>query len=303
MKTKLEIGREYWLDNSKDESGTFIGLDGSTILFKPSKNCVSYCLRNGYVVFGDTGREYCEVVTEKPWQFTTPIAMKCTEEQFNWIKDKLVEMGYKLSISCDLIDGIWLVNNFGGVSNCFGLACGTPFQKTKFNSFNPNLFLALAAMTDKEDGIKGEWWKSDRGFAVQGVSSVTGLKLYRKATAQEIIEHFIEDNNRLKSNYATKNIQKVWNESIEHVKGNIDIPIPPTKQATLFDDRVEITDWKPKEGEAVWVVSRLKNSFEYKKYIFDASIPFEDGEKVSPFIKRTESEAKQLVEKLKQAML
>lgn len=80
------------------------------------------------------------------------------------------------------------------------------------------------------------------------------------------------------------------------------IPIPPTKQATIFDDRVEITDWNPKEGEIVWVVTNEIGSLIYKDVEYNGSLLhaflFRNG-----FIKRAECEAKRLVEKLKQAML
>lgn len=355
MKTKLEIGKEYWLDNLKDESGTFIGLDGGTILFKPSKNCVSYLLRNGYVIFGDSGREYCEVVSEKPWSFTTPIAMKCTEEQFNGIKDKLVEMGYKTN-GFETGSG-YLCTNYNKVKNRLEISGNTINQPTKFESFNPDLFLALAAMTDKEDGIKGEWWigtSSGKLFKQTIEKSLNTSGVIRKATAQEIIEHFerkefllpkfwhvvvTEENVDVLSKWRfgeeypkhKLNIGYIvgfssWQNSKQHnpsdSRGRFGseitsdqfkkyvlkettqscqiISIPPTKQATLFDDRVEITDWKPKEGDFVFYVAYWNDEFRYTNTFYNDNFKkeFKNG-----FIKRTESEAKQLVEKLKQAML
>lgn len=357
MRTKLEIGTEYWLDKCKDESGVFVGLDGGYLLFKPSKNCVLYVTDDEYIKLSDDGRIYIEVKHQKSWQFTTPIAMKCTEEQFNEIKDKLVEMGYKEVCMSNWDESDYIVNNLmkhiGSLSNIFDVDANE-FGRIMVDTFNPDLFLAPAAMTDKEDGIKGEWWKSERGFAVQGVSSVTGLKLHRKATAQEIIEHFekkefvlpkfwhvvvTEENVDVLSKWRfgdeypkhKLNIGYIvgfssWQNSRQHnpsdSRGSFGseitfdqfkkyvlkettqscqiIPIPPTKQATLFDDRVEITDWKPKDNDEVLVVSINVDGWGLTKtkYKFVAE-PY----KANGFIKRTESEAKRLVEKLKQAML
>lgn len=387
MKTKLEVGKEYWLGEAKKYKGIYKGNFGDAHYFEPTTWIPTYRDEQAHVPFIKDANGFVEfplrgVFEVESWQFTTPIAMKCTEEQFNEIGDNLFEMGYELSTSCDLIDGIWLVNNFGGVSNCFGLACGTPFQKTKFNSFNPDLFLALAAMTDKEDGINGEWWKcvdiDDTAFGSLYIKTKenfsemfrldekdlveTGFDCassseFRKATAQEIIEHFekkefvlpkfwhvvvTEENVDVLSKWRfgeeypkhKLNIGYIvgfssWQNSKQHnpsdsrgsfgseitfdqfkkyvLKGTTQscpiIHIPPTKQATLFDDRVEITDWKPKEGEKIWVVlgTLSPDQFYYRERICEK----EDiaGFPRGGFIKRTESEAKQLVEKLKQAML
>ena len=435
---KLDSTKIYWLDKEETVKAQLVGLD-----MPHGFGSVKYTFR---VLFGGTGdivymdsnlpKTIHEVVEQKPWQFTTPIAMKCTEEQFNGVKDKLIEMGYKTKHITFCSAQRYIATCYGDESNLISdlnLTAIETSQTKRINtgSFNPDLFLALAAMTDKEDGIKGEWWKSERDFAIQGVSSVTGLKLYRKATAQEIIEHFekkefvlpekwcveitdenvdmlwswtgfkfqrksyinyvtyrkthskeipercieitfdqfkkyvlketeqscqktpvigsgeytvnvefdaekaaeelfekivewsnpkyeskikgvsertinaitehfIEDNNRLRSNYVAKNIQKVWNESIEHVKGSIALPIPSAKQATVFDDRVEITNWNPKEGDTIFGVYVSPNGITYEKYEY---FPHMEGLFDTGFIKRTESEAKQLVEKLKQAML
>lgn len=362
MKTKLDVGKEYWLSEQKISRGIYLGESNSgNFDFRITLGSKHTKPLGELDVMTSNLSVYSEYTPEKPWQFTTPIVMKCTEDQFNWIKDKLVEMGYK--VEWFNWGGVrYLTTNYNSVMgnvDSTGVVYGR--GRILFETFNPDLFLALAAMTDKEDGINGEWWKAKAGvgFHVQQGGEVCGLTraFFRKATAQEIIEHFekkefvlpklwhvvvTEENVDVLSKWRfgeeypkhKLNIGYIvgfssWQNSKQHnpsdSRGSFGseitfdqfkkyvlkettqscqiIPIPPTKQATLFDDRVEITDWKPKEGDAVWVVSSTKSSFEYKKYIFDASIPFEVGEKVSPFIKRTESEAKQLVEKLKQAML
>lgn len=356
MKTKLEVGKEYWLDDAKDESGIFVGLDGKTLLFKQSKNCKSYGVNEtGYLPFSDIGREYCEVQEEKRWQFTTPISMRCTEEQFNGIKDKLAEMGYRLE-NIEFSETIeYLCSVYYGVNNSITTLHSSQASdrgRFVFESFNPDLFLALAAMTDKEDGIKGEWWQSTSDKNLLMPTQLINLRnnWWRKATAQEIIEHFNNKEFALPEKWCIKvtvknssylnafaftsgyyglcNFNKYFTSDIvagvktgngyteitfdqfkkyvlkESEQTCQTIPIPPTKQATLFDDRVEITEWKPKCGETVYYVFEcikkgiVEHSWGIEKY--SEELLLNVGKQ---FIKRTESEAKQLVERLKQAML
>jgi len=78
------------------------------------------------------------------------------------------------------------------------------------------------------------------------------------------------------------------------------IPIPLGKQAELFDDRVEITDWKPKLYDSVYELYFNNGIWDYKI----SSYIEQDYQKIKcGLVKRTESEAKLLVEKLKAAML
>jgi len=390
----LVLGREYLLGEAKKYKGIYKGNFGKAnyfqIQFPPTDTFTRDA--NGYVEFPLRG-----VFEIEKWKFTTPIAMKCTKEQFNGIKDRLVEMGYKLI-------AITFCSGSGYLSTCIGGANNVmtdlvehrarDMNRLVFDTFNPDLFLALAAMTDKEDGIKGEWLKNKfngKIYCQKTETNVDSNRMFRKVTAQEIIEHFEKKKNTGSLEFTVKvdidvdkvakgifrklndinwceeeefvlqprwyvqlthenfSVVKKWHEGVDKGGGRLytvgayygifdngggdcwtrkedaeryqiitfeqfkkyvlkesettTIPIPSGKQAELFEDRVEIKDWKPKEGELVWVVNRNKNSFEYRKYSFDASIPFGDGEKLSPFIFRTESEAKLLVEKLKSAML
>ena len=306
---KLDSTKIYWLDKEETVKAKLVGLD-----LPNGFGSVKYTFRvihggTGDIVYMDSNlpKTIHEVVGQKPWQFTTPIAMKCTEEQFNVIKDRVFEMGYKeVSMSRWNVDS-YLVNNVGNtIGYLSNLSSSSAIGNGRmiFEAFNPDLFLALAAMTDKEDGIKGEWWKAKASveFHVQQGGEVCGLTraFFRKATAQEIIEHF----ERKEKKEADRIFKLVLDfQSSLFNKINEDktiIPIPPSKQATLFDDRVEITDWNPKDNDEVLVVSINVDGWGITKtkYKFVAE-PY----KAHGFIKRTESEAKQLVEKLKQAML
>ena len=387
MKTKLEVGKEYWLGEAKKYKGIYKGNFGSALYFEPTTWIPTYRDEQEHVPFIKDANGFIEfplrgVFEVESWQFTTPIAMKCTEEQFNGIKDKLVEIGYK-AIYIDFSPRyLYIVSNFLGKNNSITTVSNMVKERNEravFESFNPDLFLALAAMTDKEDGIKGEWWMSTSDSSLLMPTELINLRnnWWRKATSQEIIEHFekkefvlqprwyveLTESNRdivipwhksidkcsgraydigsyygifesgagdawssrelasqyqiitndqfkkyvlketeqpCQKGYSCDNIQKVWNELAKHISGNVVISIPPSKQATLFDDRVEITDWKPKEMKACYLVSIGKDGFFYRylNYAGVHNFSLKNG-----FIKRTELEAKQLVEKLKQAML
>ena len=305
---ELDSTKIYWLDKEETVKVKLVGLD-MTHGFGSAK----YTFR---VLFGGAGdivymnsnfpKTIHEIVERNNWSFTTPIAMKCTEEQFNEIKGKLVEMGY-------ILYGItfgekyrYLSSNFDNDVRCItDLAIGSKYFKECnpiiFESFNPDLFLALAAMTDKEDGINGEWWRSGlTGKLIMQSESSFSHPILRKATAQEIIEHF-EKKGKKEADRIFKLVLDFQSSLFNKInEDKTIIHIPPTKQATLFDDRVEITDWKPKDNDEVLVVSINVDGWGITKtkYKFVAE-PY----KAHGFIKRTESEAKSLVEKLKQAML
>jgi len=357
----LKLGKEYWLGEAKKYKGIYRGNFGYAHYFQIPFSPLETFTRdaNGYVEFPLRG-----VFEIENWKFTTPIAMKCTKEQFDGIKDRLVEMGYKL-YDCRLQTNGWnyITNSDSGDLGCIcstSEAYNEQYNRTVFETFNPDLFLALAAMTDKTDGIKGEWWRYtddmhdpivDQKYL--GEFTVPNMS-WRKATAQEIIEHFEKKENAGSLEFTVKvdiDAEKVaedifrkfkdvngygkrlsestikaitdhfesdnkmmykkyneYNNSLTFISpttgtDKIVVPIPSGKQAKLFDDRVEITDWKPKEGEKIWVVlgTLSPDQFYYRERICEKEdiVKFPRG----GFIKRTESEAKLLVEKLKSAML
>lgn len=162
------------------------------------------------------------------YNFVTPFAMRCDEEQFETVENELKEMGYKPFRTITLNSYSYLTNNHCGNN---GELYNTASYKNTHSSngrllletFNRPLLLALAAMTDKADGIKGEWWKcirdafNKRGeltFKKDGIYNqicndidtdyalldINGNKngfgnrmnstFFVKATATELIEHF-----------------------------------------------------------------------------------------------------------------
>lgn len=475
--TELEVGKEYWLDDECDTFGTFIGRNSKNDAVFEIKGSTKFSI--GSLFDGYMTSAYNPKAIEQQWQFTTPIAMKCTEEQFNGIKDKLVEIGYEYR-DMEFYNHGYIVSNIAGengVISTLGASVVGGRGRTVFKSFNPDLFLALAAMTDKEDGIKGEWWIHSSGTIYLQITDGVYPNNCRKATAQEIIEHFekkefvlpekwcvkvneeianifyyvdaagFHHSDRIRTNNWSWHIETGYTEitfdqfkkyvlketafslpekwcvrvtkenrqdlrlhfcnaivgcwvlyngnynqftglpsgcteitfeqfekyvdkkTLKHslanetqtscpkatVVGSIEcniniefdskkaaeelfakivefgksstpdykfttenwytndkkevgleyktiIPIPPTKQATLFDDRVEITDWKPSLGEVCWQLFFTDYEFSAQKISYK-NTPYHNGLFERGLIKRTESEAKQLVEKLKQATL
>lgn len=94
--------------------------------------------------------------------------MKVTQEQYERdLKRPLLEMGYKE----DDVDSFeyhpYLCTNLNLDNSC----CSNLAEVGKLNHnryfidhYNPELFLALAAMTDAEYGIRGEYWEVDIPF-------------------------------------------------------------------------------------------------------------------------------------------
>ena len=383
--TKLEIGKEYWLDKENGLVGIYIGRNRKNdAVFEVTRTNPNYDVAGKIRVGWDTSA-YEPFIEPKPFSFTFPVAMKCTQSQFKEVRGRLEEMGYKISALDNFEVCIFLVNNLAGrngeVSNLVKHD-SSGYNRTVFEQWNPKLFLALAAMTDKEDGIKGEWWRyvADMKYPIVAQKYLGEFTVpntaWRKATSSEIIEHFekkefvlpekwcvkvTEGNSRdleywirlhkdfdtdytpiagyvlseptkdrsyqeyheddcflyteitfdqfkkyvLKETaqpchlYSCDNIQKIWDESAGYVSGNIIIPIPPKKQATIHENHVEISNWSPKEGEHCYVIFIGKRGFSFIPigYNDNYSWSLRDG-----LITRTEQEAADLVTRIKSAI-
>lgn len=161
-------------------------------------------------------------------KFIYPVAMPCNDDQFEKeLKEPLRSLGYKVDakfFSRDLISNVW--------NGTFKIAlinqCDAGIDARHLISYNPELFLALAAMSEGPEFWPGEWavctWKGstklsegtlfmvskiddDRGHAriwwVNEFGNEEWMYLYptkeninpnfRKATAEEIIAHFTKE--------------------------------------------------------------------------------------------------------------
>jgi len=161
-------------------------------------------------------------------KFTTPVSMKVTEKQYNDdLRGPLLELGYD-EISIDGWKNYeYLVNNsdnnLGQLTN-FTQSLSTNNGRYFIDHYNPELFLALAAITEGCDPIIGEYFTCignasdilDQNINVGDVIKVLKYEcsaykqniprrnqfgpsydrgLFRKATKQELINHFTKSKN------------------------------------------------------------------------------------------------------------
>lgn len=94
--------------------------------------------------------------------FTTAISMRCDELQFEVVRPKLIKLGYKIDMMSPFESDTYLTNNLsdvlGDASN-IEYTSKNAYGRTSFDVWDEKFFLAMAAMTDRKLGIKGEWWK------------------------------------------------------------------------------------------------------------------------------------------------
>ena len=178
--------------------------------------------------------------------FTQRLSMDCTKEQYEkYLKNELLKMGYEEhSINC------WndsrfhhICNNYDGHLGDLGTIREESIEnqdRTYLGSFNPELFLALAAMTDKAEGNHGEYYTD--GIRLVRINLIDYLchasGLFRKATKEEIMAMFGEkkcNHNTLENKTAQLN-----------GKGQIEINI--SFDATWLNKEIEkITEQTAKE--------------------------------------------------------
>lgn len=154
-------------------------------------------------------------------QFTTPVSMKVTEQQFkNDLEQPLKEMGYKIGGIQNFDIYSYLLTNRMGIDNHlsnYDEANRCLYYNYLIETYNPKLFLALAGMTNSPDGNVGEWrkcvgnWVSfDNNNLYKQIENKNGvfvlidkngnknhisidlLYMFPKATKEEIIAFFSE---------------------------------------------------------------------------------------------------------------
>jgi hypothetical protein len=104
------------------------------------------------------------------------VVMKTTQEQFEKdLRKPLKQMGKDILV-WGWENNYHYVTSFKNDNTIGNYNSYNKHDDTFIDHYNPELFLALAAMTDKEDGNVGEWWK----FTGNGVYSFTHGKLYRQ---------------------------------------------------------------------------------------------------------------------------
>ena len=185
--------------------------------------------------------------------FTQAISMNCTKEQYEkYLKDELLKMGYKkISInSWDCQKYQYISNNYMGGNRGLGTIHRDNlevYNRTYLGSFNAELFLALAAMTDSPMGNYGEYWtciSNNRYFTEGDIYKCIGFyydksrkfydiednengakieqlfKYFRKATKEEIMAKFGNEEPMWEScSNIIENLEEIYT-AIELLKSN-----------------------------------------------------------------------------------
>lgn len=130
--------------------------------------------------------------------FTQVISMDCTKEQYEkYLKDELLKMGYEEQWMCWKRKIKIFTNAANGVAGKMidiGEGGKERFNRTYLGSFNAELFLALAAMTDSERIFGYREWAKQKGgndFQLPQVGENCN-PYWRKATKEEIMKRFGE---------------------------------------------------------------------------------------------------------------
>ena len=112
-------------------------------------------------------------------KFIQPVSMRVTQEQYERdLREPLLAMGYREILITSFTHTPILVNNYGGRN---GILSNTDEEAVIIENrhfipdYNPELFLAVAAMTSEKFGIVGEWWK----FKNQSYNEFTNNKIYK----------------------------------------------------------------------------------------------------------------------------
>lgn len=158
------------------------------------------------------------------YKFMQPVSMRVTKDQYERdLREPLLAMGYK-----EVVIEKWgelpiLVTNLGSAPHHLSKtreSLKTEYNRYFIDHYNPELFLAIAAMTDKESPIVGEWLACTEGSSLFGYkigqvvqNNNPAFKLgyyHRKATLQELIEEFSnQKQDNMNTNFTTEELEKL----------------------------------------------------------------------------------------------
>ena len=180
-------------------------------------------------------------------KFRRPVSMQVTKEQYEKdLREPLLRMGYLELGVAEWVAAPVLVTNYANTVFCISNTINE--YKKRHNryfvpEYNPKLFLAIAAMSNEEYGIYGEWWYCTKDVKMEGSGKVeyNRGKLYmgldneriinnsrtynhywrgdyrfehfRKATLQELITNFTENKqeNIMKKEITTEQFEELKN--------------------------------------------------------------------------------------------
>lgn len=216
------------------------------------------------------------------YKFIQPVSMRVTKEQYERdLREPLLRMGYKEFYEEEWEDTHVLVTNYantrGEISNT------SKWHKKNYNRhfidhYNPKLFLAIAAMTDKESPIVGEWLVCTAEVTNMGGNKVGDfvknenpnmiLNWFRRATLQELIEKFTNQKQDIMKKELTLELIKdlknlIAPENVEKFDELMGIEKPMfQKEDFITGDKVFTRDG------TLWLVIKDSNTIYYGRQLF-----------------------------------
>ena len=234
-------------------------------------------------------------------KFRQPVSMQMTKEQYEKdLREPLLRMGYLELGVAEWVAAPILVTNYGNTGYCISNTINEYKKRHNryfINHYNPNLFLAIAAMSNIKYGIYGEWWYclKDVRMVSDGRIEYNKGKLYmgmdnerivdnsrdgdhywrgdcrfihfRKATLQELITNFTKQENIMKKEITTELIEGLKNliapENVEQFNKLMGIEKPLFKKEDFITgDKVVLRNGK------TYLVIRDCNVGEYGPQVF-----------------------------------
>lgn len=177
--------------------------------------------------------------------FTQPVSMKCTQEQYEKdLKNPLLVMGYDEIDLREWNKYPYIVTNYtdfrNRVSNMDWTACKHN-DRYFIDHYNPELFLALAAMTEIKGnwGGKGEWIVNSNNNLEKLNEKTFFYYNWRKATKEELINKFTKKEEMEKEQDLRDLLQS--GDIVEFNNGNIGIVID-TRMGKLIQFKNSYTE-------------------------------------------------------------
>lgn len=203
------------------------------------------------------------------FKFITPVSMEITWEQYKNLSEKLKSLGYKPTDAVMYDYKVILYTCAGGADNYYSNSTSqdskTEFDRYFIDHYNPELFLALAAMTNEDKPIKGEYFIGKDTFlpheprkatydhddhldSKQNNAIENWGSYYRKATKEELINFFYS--NLIGLSLPVTSMEKTYKIKRKDCKIFFDLTqncskwqhiiLEHLKSASLVDDEIEI---------------------------------------------------------------
>jgi ribosomal protein S6 len=190
-------------------------------------------------------------------KFIQPVSMRVTREQYEKdLRKPLLSMGYEEAVITSFSNTPILVNNYGGKN---GILSNTNGEAAKIENrhfipnYNPEYFLAVAAMTNEELGIVGEWWKCVVNYSEQ----FTTNKLYKCERFRGDTPDFIDDEGDLNGYYGRElhllNLKKATlSDLIAHFEPKINTNNTSTMTELTQQEKDTLAKLITKDNEAIF---------------------------------------------------